>query len=223
MARQARQRAEWQGFAGPARPGWSGSAQQAWCGRRGRNSQGLARQAWPGQVGTAKPGGRGRHGLEGLGEIWTGRAWQAWLRRHGLARPVLAGKAWSSVEGQVRLARCGRARARHGWQGLGVYGLGGMAGEVTRAWLGLVWRALQASLGTEGQARLAGVERVALNGGVGRHGVTRPGAIEEPQGLAGMVRKAGIGRQGKAWPGQAWLAREAWRDTGWRGKQGVAG
>jgi hypothetical protein len=62
------------------------------------------------------------------------------------------------------------------------------------------------------------VERVALNGGVGRHGVARPGAIEEPQGLAGMVRKAGIGRQGtRGLDRRGWLG-EFWRYKGWRGR-----
>jgi hypothetical protein len=119
MARLARQRAEWQGFAAPARPGWSGSARQAWCGRRGRYSQELARQAWPGQVGTAKPGGHGRHGFEGLVEDWTGQARQAWLRK---ARP---GQFWQARRGQAW-------KVRHGW--LGVVGLGqGTAGKASWA------------------------------------------------------------------------------------------
>jgi len=105
LARLARQRAQWQGFAGMVRKACPGLARvdAAGMARSGRNGQaGRAWQAWQARC----------------GEIWTGRAWQAWLRRHGLARPVLAGKAWSSVEGKARLARCGRASARHGGQGL---------------------------------------------------------------------------------------------------------
>ena len=197
---------------------------------RRHGAEGVAgtREDWSGRHGPVRSERPSREGVAGMASRGLARSGLDGHGRHGFVGTASPGQFWQARRGQAW-------KVRYGW--LGVVGLGqgtagnaswarprgGMAGEATRAWLSLEWRALQASLGAEGQARLAGVERVALNGGVGRHGVTRPGAIEEPQGLAGMVRKAGIGRQGKAWPGQAWLAREAWRDTGWRGKQGVAG
>jgi hypothetical protein len=173
LARLARQRAEWQGFAGMVRKacpglarvgaagmarsgrnGQAGRAWQAWQARCGAARSGQAMQAWPGTM-MRDPVRLGKARQARCGEIWTGRARQAWLRRHGLARPVLAGKAWSSVEGQARLARCGRARARHGWQGL--VGTSGGAWQAKQQGHGWVWcgRVLQASLGAEGQVRQA--------------------------------------------------------------------
>jgi hypothetical protein len=136
---------------------------QAWFGapRRGRDRHGrrgvarccAIRSGWE---------RHGRHGFVGTaspGQFWQARRGHAWKVRHGWL-----GEVGEAERGKVRLARCGRARARHGRQGLvGTFSLG-MAGEVTRAWLGLELRALQASLGAEGQARLAGVERQAWNG-----------------------------------------------------------
>ena len=200
-----------------------------WRGRLGNERSGKGSQAWCGRHGPVRSERPSREGVAGMASRVLARSGLDGHGRHGFVGTASPGQFWQARRGNERMGREWQARrgqawkVRHGW--LGVVGLGqctagkasvgtaslGMAGEVTRAWLGLEWRALQASLGAEGQARLAGVERVVWNGGVGRHGVTRPGAIEEPQGLAGMVRKAGIGRQGKAWPDR----------RGWQGRPGA--
>jgi hypothetical protein len=68
-----------------------------------------------------------------------------------------------------------------------------MAGEAVRVWAGV-----------DRQAREVTQGRVALTAGIGRHGVTRPGAIEALQGLAGMVWKAGISSERNGMAGLAW-------------------
>jgi len=180
----ARQRAEWQGFAGMVRKACPGLARldAAGMARSGRNGQ--AGRAWQARRPLVRIGmaGHGRHGF--VGTAWPGQFWQA--RR---------GQAW---------------KVRYGW--LGVVGLGqGTAGKAS--WAPLAGHGRRSNKGMAGSG-VAGPgpdwqawRRRQDQAGNGRHGVARSGAIEARHRTAGMVRKAGIGRQGKAWPGQAWLAR----------------
>ena len=202
MARLARQRAVFQGFAGMVRKECPGRARpgQAGMARSGRNGQ--AGRAWIGRHGFGRTARPALESLFAAGKAWPpveALAWRCWL-----------GEVGEAERGKARLARCGRARARHGWQrlvgaarGASLASLGaegqdrqawhgqgcrdstGMAGEAVDGWtrLGLA--------GAGGNAVMAGPgwqvwHGVALTAGIGRHGVTRPGAIEAPQGAAGM-------------------------------------
>jgi hypothetical protein len=200
----------------------------------GHGAEGVAgrrkgRQAWPGQVGTAKPGGRRSAGKATTGEEWNGGARQAWLRRHGLARPVLAGKAWPPVEalawrcwlgevgeaerGKARLARCGRARARHGRQGLAGRRQGGIAGKAMVAGSGPVWQSSQRWLGLSGRCGTGGVD-----GGdwQARRGEARSDRGTAGDGRHGVVRYGGGWQARQGWPEQAWCGwlGEFWREYG---------
>ena len=151
LARLARQRAEWQGFAGVvrkacpglarvdaagmARTGRNGQAGRAWQARCGAARSGQAMQAWRGTM-MRDPVrlGKARQAAT-TGQDWNGWARQAWLRK---ARP---GQFWQARRGQAWKVRHGwlgemgdaeRGKARHGW--LGVVGLGqGTAGKASWA------------------------------------------------------------------------------------------
>jgi hypothetical protein len=101
-----------------------------------------------------------------------------------------------------------------------------MAGEVTRAWLGLVWQGAagmtrRERTGSAGVVR-RGVERRGWQARCGEVRSDRGTASDGRHGQEGRDRQAGIGRQGKAWPGQAWLARRDLARNVWRGTAGLA-
>lgn len=175
----------------------------------------MVRKAWPrlASVGAAGMARSGRNGQ--AGRAWQDRHSRHGFGRHGQASPGRQGVA--TVEDQARLARCGRARARHGWQGLLGTSTRGMAGEVMRAWLGLVWQ------GAAGMARCGRQARQARQ-------ARRRWAWKARPSKAGVVATAGSGMDWQARRGEirsdrgtardgrhGWLG-EIWRYLGWRGE-----
>jgi hypothetical protein len=176
-----------------------------WSGRHGAEGVAGTRKGWSGRHGPVRSERPSREGVAGMASRGLARSG---LDRHG--RHGFVGTAWPGQFWQAR--RVQAWKVRYGW--LGVVGLGqgtagkasvgtvslGMAGEVTRAWLGLGWRTLQASLGAEGQARLAGVARVVWNGGDSQ---ARRDEARSDRGTAGRGRHGQEGRDRQARKGVA--------------------